>query len=141
VVLIRGHPKRTKGGKSREPMAFWVHAVSDGKGGGAVACTVGGAAVGVVAAVGDRGGLSSDEERVWVGSEAVLGVGQWGAERGVERVGGWGVGVERVSGVGVDGWGALGRESSSCAVEFSGCVVECAVQVVGGGNRWRVLWG
>jgi hypothetical protein len=33
VVLIRGHHKRTKRGKSREPMAFWVHAVSDGKGG------------------------------------------------------------------------------------------------------------
>ena len=30
VILVRGHRKHTKRGKSREPMAFWVHAVSDG---------------------------------------------------------------------------------------------------------------
>jgi hypothetical protein len=49
------------------------------------------------------------KERVWVRGEAVLGVGQWGAECGVECVGVRGVGVEWVSGVGrVDGWGALG---------------------------------
>jgi hypothetical protein len=33
VIIVRGHHKRTKRGKSREPMAFWVHAVSDGAGG------------------------------------------------------------------------------------------------------------
>jgi hypothetical protein len=33
VIVVRGHSKRTKRGKSREPMAFWVHAVSDGKDG------------------------------------------------------------------------------------------------------------
>ena len=33
VLVVRGHHKRTKQGKSREPMAFWVHAVSDDKGG------------------------------------------------------------------------------------------------------------
>ena len=32
VILARGHHKRTKRGKSREPMAFWVHAVSAGTG-------------------------------------------------------------------------------------------------------------
>jgi len=30
LIVVRGHHKRTKRGKSREPMAFWVHAVSDG---------------------------------------------------------------------------------------------------------------
>jgi hypothetical protein len=30
VIIVRGHSKRTKRGKSRAPMAFWVHAVSDG---------------------------------------------------------------------------------------------------------------
>ena len=30
VIVVRGHHKRTKRGKSRAPMAFWVHAVSDG---------------------------------------------------------------------------------------------------------------
>jgi hypothetical protein len=54
----------------------------------------------------------------------------WGfgsGERGVERVGVWSVGVEWVSCVGwVDGWCALGRVSGSCAVDFSGCVVERA---------------
>ena len=30
LIIVRGHHKRTKRGKSREPMAFWVHAVSDG---------------------------------------------------------------------------------------------------------------
>jgi hypothetical protein len=52
-----------------------------------------------------------DEERVWVRGEAVLGVGQWGAECGVECVAVWGVGVERVLCVGVDGWCALGGGS------------------------------
>ena len=33
VIIVRGHHKRTQRGKSREPMAFWVHAVSDGTGG------------------------------------------------------------------------------------------------------------
>jgi hypothetical protein len=33
VIIVRGHHKRTKQGKSRAPMAFWVHAVSDGKDG------------------------------------------------------------------------------------------------------------
>ena len=33
VIVVRGHRKRTKRGKSRAPMAFWVHAVSDGTGG------------------------------------------------------------------------------------------------------------
>jgi hypothetical protein len=33
VMMVRGHPKRTKRGKSRAPMAFWVYAVSDGAGG------------------------------------------------------------------------------------------------------------
>jgi len=33
VILVRGHRKHTKRGKSRAPMAFWVHAVSDGKDG------------------------------------------------------------------------------------------------------------
>ena len=33
LIIVRGHHKRTKRGKSREPMAFWVHAVSDGAGG------------------------------------------------------------------------------------------------------------
>jgi len=33
VLVVRGHRKRTKQGKSRAPMAFWVHAVSDDKGG------------------------------------------------------------------------------------------------------------
>jgi hypothetical protein len=33
LIVVRGHHKRTKRGKSREPMAFWVHAVSDGAGG------------------------------------------------------------------------------------------------------------
>jgi hypothetical protein len=33
VIIVRGHHKRTKRGKSRAPMAFWVHAVSDGAGG------------------------------------------------------------------------------------------------------------
>ena len=33
VIVVRGHSKRTKQGKSRAPMAFWVHAVSDDKGG------------------------------------------------------------------------------------------------------------
>jgi hypothetical protein len=32
-MMVRGHPKRTKRGKSRAPMAFWVYAVSDGAGG------------------------------------------------------------------------------------------------------------
>jgi hypothetical protein len=49
------------------------------------------------------------EERFWAGGEAVLGFGQWGAARGVACVGVWGVDVERVSGVGVDEWYALGR--------------------------------
>jgi membrane protein YqaA with SNARE-associated domain len=56
----------------------------------------------------------------------------WGfgsGERGVERVGVWGVGVEWVSGVGVDRWCALGGWSS-CALELSGCVVGGAVWVV-----------
>ena len=30
VIIVREHSKRTKRGKSRAPMAFWVHAVSDG---------------------------------------------------------------------------------------------------------------
>jgi hypothetical protein len=30
VIIVRGHSKRTKQGKSRALMAFWVHAVSDG---------------------------------------------------------------------------------------------------------------
>jgi len=29
VLVVRGHPKRTKGGKSRAPMAFWVHWVGE----------------------------------------------------------------------------------------------------------------
>jgi hypothetical protein len=33
LIVVRGHHKRTKRGKSRAPMAFWVHAVSDGAGG------------------------------------------------------------------------------------------------------------
>jgi hypothetical protein len=33
LIVVRGHHKRTKQGKSRAPMAFWVHAVSDGAGG------------------------------------------------------------------------------------------------------------
>jgi len=33
VIIVRGHPKRTKHAKARKPMVFWVHAVSDGKGG------------------------------------------------------------------------------------------------------------
>ncbi len=33
VIVVRGHRKRTKRGKSRAPMRFWVHAVSDGVGG------------------------------------------------------------------------------------------------------------
>jgi hypothetical protein len=33
LIIVRGHHKRTKRGKSRAPMAFWVHAVSDGAGG------------------------------------------------------------------------------------------------------------
>ena len=74
----------------------------------AVASAVGGVAGAVVAAVGDRGEFSAVEKRVWVGQEAVLGAGQWGAAWGVERVGGWGAVVERVSGVGVEGWYALG---------------------------------
>jgi hypothetical protein len=63
VIVVRGHHKRTKRGKSREPMAFWVHAVSDGVGGVAVACAVGGVGVAVVAALGGGGGVSLDEER------------------------------------------------------------------------------
>ena len=103
----------------------------------AVACVAGAAGGSVVAAVG--GGVSLDEKRVWIGSEAVLGVGQRGAERGVECVGVWGVAVERVSGVGVDGGSALGWVSGSCAVDISGCIVECAVWVVGWGHKGRVL--
>jgi len=33
VIVLRGRRKRIKRGKSRAPMAFWVHAVSDGAGG------------------------------------------------------------------------------------------------------------
>jgi len=33
VIVVRGHHKRTKRGKSRAPMAFWVQAVLDGAGG------------------------------------------------------------------------------------------------------------
>jgi hypothetical protein len=33
VIVVRGHRKRTKRGKSRAPMAFWVQAVLDGAGG------------------------------------------------------------------------------------------------------------
>ena len=33
VILVRGRHKRKKPEKSRAPMAFWVHAVSDGQGG------------------------------------------------------------------------------------------------------------
>ena len=33
VIVVRGHRKRAKREKSRAPMAFWVHAVRDGKGG------------------------------------------------------------------------------------------------------------
>jgi hypothetical protein len=32
VIVVRGHRKRAKREKSREPMAFWVHAVRDGTG-------------------------------------------------------------------------------------------------------------
>jgi hypothetical protein len=39
----------------------------------AVACAVGGVGVEVVAALGGGGGVSLDEERFWVGGEAVLG--------------------------------------------------------------------
>ena len=67
------------------------------------------------------------EERVWAWGEAVLGVGRRGAERGVECVGVRGVDMVGVSWVGrVDGWCALGRVSGACALDFSGCVVECA---------------
>jgi hypothetical protein len=38
----------------------------------AVACAVGGVVVEVVAALGGGGGVSVDEERVWVRGEAVL---------------------------------------------------------------------
>ena len=58
----------------------------------------------------------------------MLGVGQRGAERGVVCVGVRGVDMKRVSWVGrVDGWCALGGVSGSCAVDFSGCVVERAL--------------
>jgi len=33
VIVVREHRKRTKRGKSRAPMAFWVQAVLDGAGG------------------------------------------------------------------------------------------------------------
>jgi len=33
VIVVREHHKRTKRGKSRAPMAFWVQAVLDGAGG------------------------------------------------------------------------------------------------------------
>ena len=60
-----------------------------------------------------------------------------GAERGVERVGVWGVGVAWLLCVGwVDGWCALGRVSGSCALDFSGCVVRRELLGIDGG-----LWG
>ena len=71
-VVVRGHSKRTKQGKSRAPMAFWVHAVSDGAGGWQLPVPLG-VVVEVVAALGGGGGVSLDEERFWVGGEAVLG--------------------------------------------------------------------
>jgi hypothetical protein len=91
-----------------------------------VACAVGDVVVEVVAALGGGGGVSVAKKRVWVGGEAVLGFGS--GERRVACVGGWGVGVEWLLCVGwVDGWCALGRVSGACAMEFSGCMVSCAV--------------
>jgi hypothetical protein len=126
VIIVRGHHKRTKRGKSREPMAFWVHAVSDGAGGWQLPVPLAVLVLKLwqrwVVAVGFgwmKSGFGLGEKPCW---------GFDSGERSVERVGVWGVGVEWLLCVGwVDGWCALGRVSGSCAVDFSGCVVARAV--------------
>jgi len=123
LIVVRGHHKRTKRGKSREPMAFWVHAVSDGVGGWQLPVPLGVLVLKLwrrwAVAVGFgwmKSGFGLGEKPCW-GFES----GEWS----VERVGVWGVGVEWLLCVGwVDGWCALGRVSGSCALDFSGCVVE-----------------
>ena len=117
LIVVRGHHKRTKRGKSRADGVLGARGVGR-RGRVAVACVVEGVVVEGVAALGAGSGVSLDEERVWAGGEAMLGGGQRGAERGVACVGVWGVGVERVL--------CVGRVSGSCAVDCSGCVVECA---------------
>jgi hypothetical protein len=129
VIIVRGHHKRTKRGKSREPMAFWVHAVSDGAGGWQLPVPL---AVLVLKLwqrwemeVGFRWmkrGFGLGEKPCW---------GLDGGERGVACVGVGGVDGEWVLWVGLGGWGALGWSSGACVLEFSGGVVACAVWVVG----------
>jgi hypothetical protein len=124
VIIVRGHQKRTQRSKGRAPMAFWGHAVSDGQGGWSLPVPL-------------EMLLLKWWQRWEVGFrwlKSRFGLGEkpcWGLDSGERRVacvGGWGVDVEGVLCVGwVDGWCALGRLSGSCAMEFSGCVVERAL--------------
>jgi hypothetical protein len=126
VIIVRGHQKRTQRSKGRAPMAFWGHAVSDGQGGWSLPVPL----EMLLLKWWQRWELEVGFR--WLKSGFGLGEKPcWGLDSGERRVacvGGWGVGVEGVSGVGrMDRWCALGRLSGSCAVEFSGCVVERAL--------------
>jgi hypothetical protein len=124
VLVVRGHHKRSKRGKSRAPS--WVQAVADGKGGWQLPVSL----ELLLLKWWQRWELEVGFR--WLRSGFGLGEKPcWGfdsGERCVACVGVWGVGVEWVSGVGrVDRWCALGGVSGACAVEFSGCVVERAL--------------
>ena len=126
VIIVRGHHKRTPRGKSRAPMAFWVHAVSDGTDGWQLPVSL----ELLLLQLWQRWELEVGFR--WMKSGFGLGekpcCGFDSGERSVACVGVWGVAMERVLCVGrVDRWCALGRVSGSCAVDFSGCVVERAV--------------
>jgi hypothetical protein len=117
LIVVRRHHKRTKRGKSRAPMAFWVHAVSDGAGGWQLPVPLGV----LVLKLWQRWEVEVGFR--WMKSGFGLGEKPcWGfdsGERSVERVGVWGVGVEWLLCVGwVDGWCALGRVSGACALDF-----------------------
>jgi hypothetical protein len=128
VIVVRGHHKRTKRGKSREPMAFWVHAVSDGAGGWQLPVPL----EVLVLKLWQRWEVEVGFR--WMKSGFGLGEKPcWGFDSGERSVAwsAWVYGALVWSGLLCVGWVdrgcALGRVSGSCAVDFSGCVVERAV--------------
>jgi len=126
VIIVRGHHKRTKRGKSRAPMAFWVHAVSDGAGGWQLPVPLGVLVLKLwqrwAVAVGFRwmkSGFGLGEKPCWgfeSGERSVERVGCMGRWCGVAIVRGVGGRVVRVgAGVGVVRGGLLAlREPAEC---------------------------